>query len=66
MFGEWLRKQRNNRCMTLQEFADLLGVTLYTIHNCETGKHKPSNKLKKQIIKVLKVKPEYLNKLVEE
>lgn len=44
-----IKKYREDRFLTQQEFADILGVSLVTVNRWETGKFEPTIKMKKRL-----------------
>ena len=52
--GEFLKRQRINAGLTLDELSELTGFTRSTLSNSENGKHKPFFKTLVQLAKVLK------------
>jgi transcriptional regulator with XRE-family HTH domain len=58
-FGLWLREQRLNRALTLEEFASRCDLSYVTISNIELGKVLPGISAIKKIAKMLEL--EYID-----
>lgn len=48
-FGEWLRKQRNSRDLTLRELAKKLGIKYPYLSDLERNRARPSENLARKI-----------------
>lgn len=49
-----VKELREKLILSQQEFADLLGVSFASINRWETGKHKPTIKVKRRIVELCK------------
>ncbi len=47
-YAEAIKKLRNKMILTQTEFAELIGVTFGTVNRWESGKYKPTTKLKRK------------------
>ncbi|WP_282459813.1 helix-turn-helix domain-containing protein [Mycoplasmopsis arginini] len=48
-YAEAIKKLRNKMILTQTEFAELIGVTFGTVNRWESGKYKPTTKLKRKL-----------------
>lgn len=48
-YAEAIKKLRNKMILTQTEFAELLGVTFGTVNRWESGKYKPTTKVKRKL-----------------
>ncbi len=49
-----VKELREKLILTQQEFANLLGVSFASINRWETGRHKPTIKVKRKIVELCK------------
>ena len=49
-----VKELRVKLILSQQEFADLLNVSFASINRWETGKHKPTTKIKRKIVQLCK------------
>ncbi len=53
-YAEAVKKLRSKMILTQTEFAELLGVSFGTINRWESGKYKPTTKLKRKLAPMFK------------
>ena len=56
-FGEWMRRQRDSRRLTRQEFADRIGCSVAMLRKIEDGERRPSTQIAELIANSLELSP---------